>query len=585
VTPTNFYIAPYNVLRYGADPTGVTDSTAAFQAALNSVSYLVAPTTLAQTLAQGGQVYVPRGVYIVKSTLYLNSNVHLVGEDCGPIQQSPLGITPPVGGAVILYQNPTLESIAIDASGYWLTAQSAYTGTATAGGASTITITAGLTVNTQGAAQISITSGTGAGQTIPVSAYNSGSGLLSISWPWETVPDATSVWSIPGHTIGQRMAQLISAGEGSIETNGVGSYVQAPAVRNIIVVSQSGHYMGVRMSVAPQCGVENVLTWGFQVGLEETGCAYGNFRNIVSASLLIGFAWVQSDHVTRISCECFAVNATASPVTTANAPWFVRWMAALGADPNSNYFTGHYIAGYDAGGCFITCDGEGGDRSYFAYNPLGTVFVGCHMERFTHLGFYQNAGTVMWVGGDWNSTNTAPAFSGISCNLTIDGFSGDAGMGAGAITIGSFPNTYGGRVTVRNVTPQGGDSRPVAGSLVVWDAYPPRIAAGNINTVGAGTLTAGALYGGAIIRGGTQVGAFSDTLDSAANIIAQFIPVPIVGSTCQCTIYNTTTQIETLLAGSGVTFQTGTLTIAAAASRVLTLSIGNIGAPAVNILA
>ena len=122
VIPTNYAYPSGNVLRYGADPTGVADSTTAFQNALNSVSYVVSPTTQAQAMVGGGEVYVPRGLYKITSTLYINPNVHLVGEDCGPMQESDLQnlLSTPIGMAVIYYQNATTKSIAIDCSGFWL---------------------------------------------------------------------------------------------------------------------------------------------------------------------------------------------------------------------------------------------------------------------------------------------------------------------------------------------------------------------------------------------------------------------------------------------------------------------------------
>lgn len=55
--------APNNVLDFGADPTGVADSTAAIQAALDA----------------GGEVYVPEGTYKVQS-LTVTKEVRLIGE-------------------------------------------------------------------------------------------------------------------------------------------------------------------------------------------------------------------------------------------------------------------------------------------------------------------------------------------------------------------------------------------------------------------------------------------------------------------------------------------------------------------------
>jgi hypothetical protein len=67
--------APVNVLDFGADPTGATDSLAAFQAAIASF-----PTTLDTTFySQGGTVLVPPGEYFLSASLEINRNIVLKG--------------------------------------------------------------------------------------------------------------------------------------------------------------------------------------------------------------------------------------------------------------------------------------------------------------------------------------------------------------------------------------------------------------------------------------------------------------------------------------------------------------------------
>jgi len=56
--------APINVLDYGADPTGVADSTSAIQAAIDAAS----------------TVYIPAGTYIISSSLTLHGNLTIQGE-------------------------------------------------------------------------------------------------------------------------------------------------------------------------------------------------------------------------------------------------------------------------------------------------------------------------------------------------------------------------------------------------------------------------------------------------------------------------------------------------------------------------
>ena len=59
--------APVTVLHFGADPSGVADSTAAFQAAL----------------ATGGNVYVPAGSYLIKAQLTLGNGQEMYGDGRG----------------------------------------------------------------------------------------------------------------------------------------------------------------------------------------------------------------------------------------------------------------------------------------------------------------------------------------------------------------------------------------------------------------------------------------------------------------------------------------------------------------------
>jgi hypothetical protein len=72
-----------------------------------------------------------------------------------------------------------------------------------------------------------------------------------------------------------------------------------------------------------------------------------------------------------------------------------------------------------------------------------------------------------------------------------------------------------------------------------------------ITTVGNGTLTAAAIAGTLITRTG-PTGAYSDTTDTAANIIAA-VPSVGVGGSFEVTIKNGTAYAQTLLAGAGVT--------------------------------
>ena len=74
--------APYNVLDYGADPTGVADSTAAFQAAIGAYG-------------DNRNIYVPDGTYLIKETLFLGVYKKLFGDSSSTVL---LRFDPPVAG-------------------------------------------------------------------------------------------------------------------------------------------------------------------------------------------------------------------------------------------------------------------------------------------------------------------------------------------------------------------------------------------------------------------------------------------------------------------------------------------------------
>ena len=70
--------AVVNVLDFGADPTGVADSKAAIQAAINSIS----PTSSASNTG-GGTVYIPGGKYRITDTLLIGYGITLMGDGGG----------------------------------------------------------------------------------------------------------------------------------------------------------------------------------------------------------------------------------------------------------------------------------------------------------------------------------------------------------------------------------------------------------------------------------------------------------------------------------------------------------------------
>lgn len=78
-----------------------------------------------------------------------------------------------------------------------------------------------------------------------------------------------------------------------------------------------------------------------------------------------------------------------------------------------------------------------------------------------------------------------------------------------------------------------------------------------ISTVGAGTLTAAGIIGGLITRSGSTA-PFTDTTDTAANIIAA-VPAYPAGQTWELLIVNSTAFQQTISGGTGVTITGNTI--------------------------
>jgi len=80
------------------------------------------------------------------------------------------------------------------------------------------------------------------------------------------------------------------------------------------------------------------------------------------------------------------------------------------------------------------------------------------------------------------------------------------------------------------------------------------VAAVALNTVGAATISAAGIVGGLTLRGGTQTAVFTDTTDTAANIVAALAPVkPALGYSWVYRYVNNGVFAATLAAGTGVT--------------------------------
>jgi hypothetical protein len=113
-------------------------------------------------------------------------------------------LTATANGAVTI-DGHAVSSTDVSAGTRFLIKDQVVNGTATAGGAATMTLNANqapATDNILNGMLVTITAGTGAGQTRTVSGYVASTRVVTVSVNWTTPPDATSVYTIGGEQNG-----------------------------------------------------------------------------------------------------------------------------------------------------------------------------------------------------------------------------------------------------------------------------------------------------------------------------------------------------------------------------------------------
>jgi hypothetical protein len=101
-----------------------------------------------------------------------------------------------------------------------------------------------------------------------------------------------------------------------------------------------------------------------------------------------------------------------------------------------------------------------------------------------------------------------------------------------------------------------------------------------VTTVGAGTLTAAALLSANILRSG-PTGAFADSFDTAANIIAA---VGVPSGSFDVTYVNNTAYVATLTASTGVTLAGASAAIPANSAAALLVVLSPAGTVTITVL-
>jgi hypothetical protein len=104
--------ATVNVLDYGADPTGTSDSTAAIQAAIDYAKQVRTVISTGAILNVTACVYIPAGIYNI-SGITLHSSVRLLGESEGSVYLKYTG-TDGVAIDIVIDSNDALFGVSIE---------------------------------------------------------------------------------------------------------------------------------------------------------------------------------------------------------------------------------------------------------------------------------------------------------------------------------------------------------------------------------------------------------------------------------------------------------------------------------------
>jgi hypothetical protein len=161
------------------------------------------------------------------------------------------------------------------------------TGTAQAGGASTITLKAGTTETSFAGLALTIQSGTGAGQARVVQSYESATKVATMTTPWKTAPDNTSVYRFAQLFKGElHLVQSVSGNEIELDAQTMDGYdvvddtygdgleaVTVTAYNPIRVKMSNVHIKRPATNNANSYGIQ--IRYGLDVDFDRVAIDYG----------------------------------------------------------------------------------------------------------------------------------------------------------------------------------------------------------------------------------------------------------------------------------------------------------------------
>jgi hypothetical protein len=191
------------------------------------------------------------------------------------------------------------------------------TGTSSAGTATTITLTGGVAIDhTYRFAMVTITAGTGAGQTRGILDYAGATKVATVGPAWTTTPDATSEFTVVPHAA----VDIVDTGRLDAATSTTAQLSEHSSAVN-------GHYVGMTLVLLSGTGSPQSRVITAYAGATLTATvdpAWATTPDTTSAYVILGTAL--SDVATATALAAVATDATKSR----RALWNRRALTSLG---------------------------------------------------------------------------------------------------------------------------------------------------------------------------------------------------------------------------------------------------------------